>query len=433
MNRRVFQWVMLSSALVVCGGAPALHAAIPGLQGTTFSLTARTGYIETPEANSYLMWGYANGSNDMQYPGPTLIVNEGDVITVTLTNHLTVAGGGPAPNVSIVFPGQTGVTATGGSQGLLTQEAPPDGTTTVTYTFTASQPGTYMYHSGTSPELQIEMGLLGALIVRPTGYDPMNHMTWTAYGHMDSMYDHEVLFLETEMDPDFHEMIEQGRIAEVDLTTWYPVVWFFNGRCAPDTMHEAHLPWLPRQPYNCMPMIHPGDRLLMRVISGGRDTHPFHTHGNNFTIIARDGRLLQSAPSAGADLSVSDFTISVPPGGTADAIFTWTGEKLGWDMYGHSPDDPLEPGEYEPDHGKPFPVTLPNQQELTFGGMWSGSPFLGALGALPPGEGGLNPDGGYSYMWHSHAEKEMVNYDIFPGGMMTMLMIVPPSVMIMDH
>jgi hypothetical protein len=33
-------------------------------------------------------------------------------------------------------------------------------------------------------------------------------------------------------------------------------------------------------------------------------------------------------------------------------------------------------------------------------------------------------------MWHSHKEKEMVNNDIFPGGMMTMLMIVPPSVAI---
>ncbi len=85
------------------------------------------------------------------------------------------------------------------------------------------------------------------------------------------------------------------------------------------------------------------------------------------------------------------------------------------------------------DHGVPFPVTLPSDQELTFGAMWSGSPFLGLMGALPPGEGGLNPDGGYAYMWHSHAEKEMVNYDIFPGGMMTMLMVIPPSVPIMDH
>jgi hypothetical protein len=50
------------------------------------------------------------------------------------------------------------------------------------------------------------------------------------------------------------------------------------------------------------------------------------------------------------------------------------------------------------------------------------------MGALPPGEGGLNPTGGYTYMWHSHTEKEMVNNDVFPGGLMTMLLIVPPGV-----
>jgi len=63
--------------------------------------------------------------------------------------------------------------------------------------------------------------------------------------------------------------------------------------------------------------------------------------------------------------------------------------------------------------------------------MWSGSPFLGLLGTLPPGEGGNNPNAGYTYMWHSHNEKEMVNNNIFPGGLMTMLMIVDHSVMIM--
>ena len=137
-------------------------------------------------------------------------------------------------------------------------------------------------------------------------------------------------------------------------------------------MLATDVPWIPTQPYNCMPMMHPGEKLLMRVLSAGRDLHPFHTHGNHFTIIARDGRLLESGPGAGADLGVSDFTISVPPGGTTDTIFTWTGANLGWDIYGHDPDDPMEPGEYAPDHGKPFPVTLPTQQDLTIGIMWSG-------------------------------------------------------------
>src|SRR3569833_3718651 len=78
----------------------------------------------------------------MQIPGPTLNVNQGDKVTVTLTNNLPAAAGA----TSILFPGFN-VSTTGGSAGLLTQEAPNAAfcavnncTNTVTYTFTAPTP-----------------------------------------------------------------------------------------------------------------------------------------------------------------------------------------------------------------------------------------------------------------------------------------------------
>ena len=75
---------------------------------------------------------------------------------------------------------------------------------------------------------------------------------------------------------------------------------------------------------------------------------------------------------------------------------------------------------------------MPHDQDLTFGGWWSGSPFLGAYGSLPPGQGGLNPNSGYVFMWHSHAEKEIVNNDLFPGGLLTMMYVEHPAVMLMN-
>jgi hypothetical protein len=195
-------------------------------------------------------------------------------------------------------------------------------------------------------------------------------------------------------------------------------------------MGAANDPLLPSQPYNCMPMMHPGEKILLRMVGAGRDLHPYHTHGNHHRVIARDGRLLSSG--AGADLGELAFTTTVIPGSTTDAIFTWTGEKLGWDMYGHAPGDPLQPGEYAPDHGKPLPVTLPSQLDVTNGQFYSGSPFLGTLGSLPPGEGGYNPNGGFMFMWHSHSEKEIVNNDIFPGGMLTMMIVEAPGVTLMN-
>jgi hypothetical protein len=137
------------------------------------------------------------------------------------------------------------------------------------------------------------------------------------------------------------------------------------------------------------------------------------------------------------------------PGQTVDALFSWTGEKLGWDIYGGTDVWPqMEhecidndndgyadansdyPMEWCADHGKPFPVTLPETQNLAFGGWWSGSPYMGGEGNLPPGEGGLNPFGGFFFMWHSHMEKELTNFDIFPGGMLSMMVVEPPGTQI---
>ena len=381
-------------------GSTQVTAAIDGITGPTFDLQASDGYISTPDGDSLLIWGYGEAGGQMQYPGPTLIVDQGDTVTINLTNNL------PEP-VSMVFPGQEGVTASGGTAGVLTNEssAPAE---VVTYTFTANRPGTFHYHSGTRPEIQVEMGLVGALIVRPSGAPDQ------AYSHTDTRFDHEYLFLLTEMDPEIHYQIEAN--LQTGAPTYDQV----------DT--TAYHPTMPHQPYNSLPRIHPGETMLLRVIGGGRDLHPFHTHGNHALLVGRDGRPLSSSSGAGPDLAVADFTQQVLPGATLDALFTWTGEKLGFDIYGHAPDDPLEPAEYAADHGKPLPVVLPEAQDLTFGGFYSGSPFLGAFAALPPGEGGLNANGGLFFMWHSHTERELVNNDIFPGGMMTMLIIEPPGV-----
>ena len=442
MNKAVAKRVAMGSVfvLMLLAGVLPAQAAIPGETGTQFNLVAKEGFVSAPDGGSIYSWGYALDNGLMQYPGPTLILNQGDVITVTLKNELPQ----PAGNVSIVFPGHL-VTAAGGAAGAMTQEAPPDGVTAVTYTFTATNAGTYTYYSGTRPDLQVEMGLVGAIIVRPAGFD---HMNPRAYAHDGTQYRYEHLFLLTEMDPRTHQAVASG-IYTVDTANFFPVYWFINGRCAPDTMLPDNVPWLPNQPYGAMARTVPGEKVLLRVIGGGRDLHPFHHHGNNSLIIARDGRLLESAPGTGPDLAVSDFTISSVPGATVDALFMWTGEKLGWDVYGtgieyeHSCNgisvndpNPVSDGfdpvtkEYCPDHGKPFPVILPEQQEVTFGGQFSGSPFLGVVDALPPGQGGLNPNGGFFFMWHSHNEKELTNNDIFPGGMMTHIVIEPPGTQI---
>lgn len=426
-----------SVALALMVGLVVSEAAaeIPGLAGPSFDLVAKADRISTPDGNSILIWGFAAaGPGRAQYPGPTLKVAQGSPVVVTLTNQLPAVFG---QRVSLTFPGQDGVTATCTKapcvQGPLALEAGLGGQ--VTYRFTASRPGTFHYTSATQPDLQVEMGLVGALIVQPG-------VAGRAYAAADSVFDREYLFLLSEMDSHIHDLVEQQGVDAVYKTTllsnYVADYWFINGRNAPDTMsEEGGGARFPTQPYNALVKMHPGDRVLMRVIGGGHDLHPFHHHGNHARVIAVDGHVLQSKPGDAIDLSYEVFTIQSVPGQTVDAIFSWTGKGLGWDAYG-PPDthgcspgpDGLDPTTREDcgDHGKPFPVILPDQLSTDFGGFWSGSPYLGVLSLLPPGQGGLNPDAGYTFMWHSHTEKEITNFDIFPGGMMTMAVIVPAHV-----
>ena len=444
------------AALVVLLISASAQAAIDGEEGLTFSLTASEGYVSIADGGSVYSWGYSvNGAGQMQLPGPTLIVTEGDMVEVTLSNHLPTAAG----NVSIVFPGHdVAVSPTDeGVQGDMTQEAPSGGT--VTYTFEASEPGTYQYHSGTQPDLQVEMGLYGALIVRPqvaVSCGPPRYEDaldrGAAYSNVETCFDREYLFLLSEIDIDIHQAAELqvGGPGPIVLPTgaYHSEYWLMNGRAAPDTMAAAGNAVLPSQPYDILPRMHPGEKLLIRLVSAGREMHPFHTHGNHARVLARDGRLLTSGPNGtGALAGPLLFTIPSVPGGTVDAIFEWTGKDLGWDMYGHAVGDgsvcdtptgyhsvAIDPnfGEWCADHNEPIPVDLPSLSSLAFGGFYSGSPYLGAMGSLPPGEGGLNPNSGFTYMWHSHNERELVNNDVFPGGMMTMLIVEAPGVKIIE-
>ena len=267
------------------------------------------------------------------------------VVSVTLVNDL-------AEPVSIVFPGQTGVQAGGvpaqpqlsGSEVTsLVQPAPVAGS--MTYTFTASEPGTYIYESGTDPVKQVQMGLYGALVIRPAG-----HADWS-YNDVATKFkaDTEYVMLLSEVDPDLHQAIERG--LAYDFTTLHPRYWMINGRSFPDTIAPNGAAWLPTQPYSSMVHIQPfnastnPDPALIRYLNVGSLNHPFHPHGNHGRVIARDGRLLEGA--GGEDLSYEKFTVLVGAGQTWDSTFKFT--RRGALEPGDQPDPGRDPAAAEPD------------------------------------------------------------------------------------
>ena len=557
MNKTILNLLAPVAAMLLTATA---YAAVPGITGPSFALTAQAAYLNQPDGQAVYSWGYGcngaptgyapaaiaapdGGCPTMQIPGPTLIVTEGQAVTVTLANGLPTAAG----NTSILFPGFQ-VAASGGVAGLLTQEAAPGGT--VTYTFTASSPGTRAYYSGTQGDLQIEMGLYGAIIVLPatipanctSGYHASNVLAeghWgetdfrlanltggkgAAYDHPGSCYDREYLFQWSEMDSRIHKQAEaevgdparvaacavgagtKGCSLDVQTEPYHPAYFLINGRSMPDLMDPNYAGEYPHQPYNGNPHMHPGELTLIRTIGQGRWQHPFHEHANHVRILARDGNLILSSsttpisyttpggtPASGRPLAgILMFNTDTTPGQAFDGIFYFTGRGLNWDPYGHhtspdvgtSPDgtgnptnDPLAHLSCTPDangyntagtaynevnyfewcqdHNKPVqaspfgdvggggPVTLPDSNVLTNGAWYGGTPYLGpdaSLRATAPACAGTpkancttllpsnvqaNPaeERGWAFMWHSHNEREITTNNVFPGGMLMMLLI----------
>src|SRR5258705_2645006 len=147
-----------------------------------FNLTASDGYTSEPDGNAIYDWGFGDADKSLgfQLPGPVLCVQQGETVDVTLTNQLPV-------DTSIQFPGQQGVTyyygtdapapvgptadGSGNLVSLVQQAAAPGGpsgiASTITYSFQAGQAGTYLYESGSDPQLQVQISRLGAIVVRP--------------------------------------------------------------------------------------------------------------------------------------------------------------------------------------------------------------------------------------------------------------------------
>jgi hypothetical protein len=114
-----------------------------------------------PDATQVPMWGFGLMDGLVTVPGPELVVPPGDTtLTINLQNNLTVP-------VSIIIPGLvpapgdiTPVRNLDGRVRSFVKETPAGGA--ATYTFTV-KPGTYLYQSGSHQQIQVPMGLYGAV------------------------------------------------------------------------------------------------------------------------------------------------------------------------------------------------------------------------------------------------------------------------------
>ena len=383
----------------------------------SFSLTAQSDYISTPDGNQVYMWGYGLGNDSYQYPGPVLCVNSGAQLTIALKNTLPEA-------TSLVFPGVDGVQANGqpsqpvlDGAGHITSLAPVATANggSMTYTFTASKPGTYVYETGTDQAKQREMGMYGVIVVRPAGHPNQ------AYDDSGTVFktDTEFLMVLSQVDPAIHTAVETG--GTYDMSANHPRYYFTNGRSFPDTIDPNGASWLPAQPYSSLVHIvaQPHDTVanpaaadafapaLVRYVNMGPHPYPFHPHGQDGRVVGRDG---EPIVTAGNDQSYLKFDVDVGQGQTEDVTYNFTDEE------GYNPTS------------NPVPVQSPPLQDLVFkdaATYYSGSPYLGVQDDMPVGTTSYNQCGEYYHVMHSHDLHQVTNYGAAMGGMLTLMRIDP--------
>src|SRR5689334_19322649 len=191
-----------------------------------------------PGMREMIGWGY-NGS----VPGPTIEVNEGDRVRITLHNNL------PEPT-SIHWHGIETPPAMDGVPFISQPMIEPGAS--FTYEFTLHQHGTFFYHSHGA--MQQMMGTIGLFIIHPqTPHTP----------HCDK---------------DFGLILQEFALLPnnpVPNTLKMEFNWLtINGKAGPATT-----PMIVRQ----------GERVRLRMVNLGMDHHPMHMHGHQFYVTGTEG------------------------------------------------------------------------------------------------------------------------------------------------
>ena len=194
-----------------------------------------------------------------------MTATEGGSLTVNLRNCLSEP-------VSVFIPGQLKATTfrfgpfnTDGSRAnprerVRSFDAETDRNTEGSYTWTGVKEGTYLYHSGTHPQVQVQMGLYGALTVGNYGIA------------------NEATLVYSEIDPALHAAVAgatYGTPAYPSTFDYKPRYFLINGEAYPNTADVLAVT---------------STDVLLRFVNAGLKTHvPTLGGGLYMDLIAEDG------------------------------------------------------------------------------------------------------------------------------------------------
>ncbi|MBA7616349.1 hypothetical protein ES703_23645 [subsurface metagenome] len=268
----------------------------PDKNTVEYYLRADTTTKTMPDGQVIVMWGFALDSafgaedGEVTVPGPVLTVpNDKKNLVINLDNNLGVP-------VSIVIPSQINTTMVPvkftddkGRQRIraFTHETEPNNTEPVIYEWKNFRPGTYLYHSGSHPAVQVQMGLYGCLkkdVEKVKGKDVPN----VAYKQGNNLvtYDTDIVLCFSEIDPALHQAVADSNYgpgkAMTSTINYEPKYFLING----EPYSSGSLP---------LPAGNPNDRVLIRFVNAGLETHVPVLQDFYMNVVAEDGYKYQYA------------------------------------------------------------------------------------------------------------------------------------------
>jgi hypothetical protein len=299
---------------VVLLAAVFLAATAGVASSVTYTLRVGVDNLVMPDNAVIPVWKIARVDTDnvLRFPGPTLVGTVGDNLVITLVNGLpsdnTPVGTGNG--ISLVIPGLGMPVVENPAGSPLPQQGPvfvtpvvdnislppravsytqmtPAANGTRTYRFALSKPGTFLYQSGADPSVQVQMGIYGAVIVRPAGFPTVPGQ---AYDNAATAFDTEAVLLYSAIDPFLHNAVTDNTLGTEAFPSTFryePKYFLINGKPFQNQLDPLV------QHHDPLPIGSPaGNGTLLRFLNADLAAHAPSFPDTYVSVIGEDGNLL---------------------------------------------------------------------------------------------------------------------------------------------
>ncbi|SFV65705.1 hypothetical protein MNB_SM-4-1006 [hydrothermal vent metagenome] len=221
------------------------------------------GFITQVTGDDIYFMGYSNTTAELNVPGESFIVQEGDTVNITIVNTLLT------PH-SFVIDGQV-------DSGII------EGGTTKSISFTATQAGSYMYYDKLNAPYNRLCGLHGGMAIMPRDSS-------TELYPGSPTFVQQNFWIFSDIDPVWNNAVGN---AQTPSTPFIPRFFTINGLGGRPPGAAGHGDGTVDAMYDPRSVLHGhiGDRALIRVLNAGMCQQAVHVHANHMEWLTKNGQI----------------------------------------------------------------------------------------------------------------------------------------------